>query len=505
MSGTTAPDDVFLEHARLGARNDVLLEFDERTQFPRLHRLFRSYTLVDLAHAVMLVETGVLSRERGAVLLSGLLTIAGMDAKTFPWLESSNSYLVHAEYWLGREIGEDVAGFLQTARSRNDQDAAAERLFQRDLLLRLAGEVAELVSIVLEKAETHADTLMPGYTHMQHAQPWTFGHYLMRQASILTRDLARITDAYPRTNLSALGGVANAGTSWPIDRRRTAALLGHDGLVVNSCDAGEFARDHLEETTAVLAILAGNLGRFATDLYVWHTFEFGYVEVADSLAGTSSIMPQKKNPHALERVKSIGGQAAAWLAMVMACQRPALSTDLDFTFADDVLGRFVEVTHGSLHLMQETMRTLRVHSQRMAANADAYWSTTSHLADELVRQHDISFRSAHQIVAMFVRDALEAGETPRTTSAARLKRAAESIAGFSTDLDDTGLRRLLDGRHFVETRVSEGSVAPLEVRRHAAALKAELAERRAALEAWRARAVTAVDELLAAARRLASA
>src|SRR5205814_1567063 len=150
------------------------------------------------------------------------------------------------------------------------------------------------------------------------------------------------------------------------------------------------------------------------DLYVWHSVEFGYVEVADGLAGTSSIMPQKKNPHSLERVKSVGGQAAGWLATVMACQRPALSTDLDFTFADDVFGRFAEVTYGSIRLMHETLRTLTVHKERMAANADAYWSTTSHLADELVRRHDISFRSAHQIVALFVRRALQAGQTPGT-------------------------------------------------------------------------------------------
>ena len=133
---------------------------------------------------------------------------------------------------------------------------------------------------------------------------------MMRHASVLERDLQRIAGAYPRTNLSALGGAANAGTSWPINRRRVAELLGHDGLVVNSCDAGEFARDHLEEALACLALLMSNLGRLATDLYVWHSWEFSFVQVADGLAGTSSIMPQKKNPHSLERVKAVAGQAA---------------------------------------------------------------------------------------------------------------------------------------------------------------------------------------------------
>ncbi|MDF2766615.1 MAG: argininosuccinate lyase [Rhodospirillales bacterium] len=501
---TSAPhDEVFLENARLGARSDVLIEFEEKAQFSRLHRLCDSYTLVDLAHVVMLIETGILSRERGARLLTGLLRLNGMDAKSFPWLDNSNSYLVHAEQWLGRELGEDIAGLLQTGRSRNDQDAAAERLFQRDLLIRLGAALLDLLDGVLDQAEAHADTLMPGYTHFQHAQPWTFGHYLMRQASILSRDVARLADAYPRTNLSALGGAANAGTSWPIDRRRTAELLGHDGIVVNSCDAGEFARDHIEETTACLAILASDLGRFATDLYVWHSFEFGYVEVADSLAGTSSIMPQKKNPHSLERVKSIGGQATGWLATVMGCQRPAFSTDLDFTFADDLFGRFAEVTYGVLRLMDETVRTLTVNRERMAANADAYWSTTSHLADELVRMHDISFRSAHQIVAVFVRRAIEAGLTPRTVQAKHLAHAAHESAGITTTFSDDKLRETLDGRHFVETRRSEGSVAPDQVRRHAAALRAELSERRRLFVSLQNSIESAVAQLLGIARTLA--
>lgn len=496
-------DDVFLENARLGPRSEVLLEFEEKAQFPRLHRLFASYTAVDLAHAVMMVETGVLRSDRGAALIGALLDIHAMDATTFPWLDNSNSYLVHVEHLLGRTVGEDVAGLLQTARSRNDQDAAAERLFQRDLILKLTGALLDLLDTVLDRAEEHAETLMPGYTHLQHAQPWTFGHYLMRQASMLARDVERFADLYPRANLSALGGAANAGTSWPIDRRRAAALLGHDGIVVNSCDAGEFARDHIEETTACLSILAADLGRFATDLYVWHSFEFGYVEVADGLAGTSSIMPQKKNPHTLERVKAIGGQASGWLATVMGCQHPAFSTDLDFTFADDLFGRFAEVTYGSIRLMDETVRTLKVHDKRMAANADAYWSTTSHLADELVRRHDLTFRVAHQIVGLFVRRAIEAGQTPQTVAAELLAAAAQEVASLPIAIDDAELRLILDGRNFLDTRTSEGSVAPAEVRRHIAAMRQTLAQARTQANRRCASREAARETLLATAAELA--
>jgi len=496
---------IFLEEARLGPRSEVLIAYAEKAEFPKLKRLFEAYTYVDLAHAVMLVETGILEAESGARLIQGLLRIHAMDAKSFPWLAESGSYLVHVEHWLTEHCGSAIAGLLQTGRSRNDQDAAAERLFQRKLILDLGEALAALLKITLDLAQKHAEALMPGYTHLQHAQPCTFGHYLMRQASILERDVQRLHDVYPRTNLSALGGAAIAGTSWPIDRRRTADLLGHDDIVVNSCDAGEFARDHIEETTACLSILAADLGRFATDLYVWSSFEFGFIEVADDLAGTSSIMPQKKNPHSLERVKAIGGQASGWLAIVMGCQRPVLSTDLDFTFADDLFGGFAEATYGSIRLMKETLRTLTVHEQRMASSAASYWSTTSHLADELVRRYGLSFRDSHQIVGLCVRRAIEVGQTPRSVAARLLREAAAELGAPVVDLDDESLHRLLDGRNFVNSRVSEGSIAPAEVLRHAAKVGDLLAAHRAAFDRRRNRASSALSTLVVRARELAGA
>ena len=151
-----------------------------------------------------------------------------------------------------------------------------------------------LQEATLSQATSHADSLMPGYTHLQHAQPTTFGHHLMRYAAAFDRDLDRLAGAFKHVNLGSLGGAAMAGTSWPIDRIRTAKLLGHDGLAINSSDAGGFARDYIEGTVAALSILMANMGRLAKDLYVWSSWEFGYVQVADELAGTSSIMPQRR-------------------------------------------------------------------------------------------------------------------------------------------------------------------------------------------------------------------
>jgi argininosuccinate lyase len=497
--------DLFLEEARLGPRHPVLVEHDEAPKLAYLRRRARDYALVDLAHAVMLVETGILDRERGTRLLGGLLAVLDLGADGFPWDPRSGSYLVQVEHFLTGRLGEDVAGRLQTGRSRNDQDAAADRLYIRDLLLRGVAGVAGLQSVLLDRAREHADTIMPGYTHFQHAQPWTFGHYLMRQASALERDLERLRAAFGRTNRSGLGGAANAGTSWPLDRRRTAELLGHDGLVLNSSDAGVFARDYVEEVVAVLSLLMANLGRLATDLYVWSAWEFSFVEVADGLAGTSSIMPQKKNPHALEHVKAVAGQSIGWMPAILGCQRTVLTTDLDLAFGDDPIAPAGDAVLGALALTTEVVRTLVVHREVMAAKAGAFWSTASHLADELVRRHDLPFRTAHHVVARFVRDAIAGGQGPADASPALLVAAGRELAGIDLSATAAEVRRLLDPRHFVESRVTEGSVHPREVLAHAAQAGEALADH----VRWHAetagRIAGAIETLVARARSLAGA
>jgi len=494
--------DPFLEHARLGARSATLIEYEEIPHLPRLRRRAREYALADLAHAVMLVEEGILSAERGARLLDGLLHILEHGLATFPWNPQVGSYLPQAETYLAARIGDDIAGRLQTGRSRNDQSAAAERLWMRDLLLEVAGDLLALQRAVLARAEEHAETLMPGYTHSQHAQPSTFGHALMRHAGALERDLQRIEGAFARTNLSAQGGAAMAGTSWPVNRARVAALLGHPGLVVNSADAGGFARDHMEEGVACLAVLMSNVGRLATDLFVWHTWEFGFVEVADALAGTSSIMPQKKNPHAFERVKALAGQAIGWLPAMMGCQRTVLSTDLDYAFGDDTLTPMGDACLGSLRLMTEAIATLIVHPDVMAAKAGAFWSTTSHLADELVRRFDLSFRDAHQIVGRFVRDAIAAGQTPETVDATLLQRAAREAGRPEVSLASAEVQRALDARNFLLTRASEGSVNPAHVRAHIAQVRRAVGDHARWHGEATQRASGAIAALIARAREL---
>ena len=496
--------DLFLEEARLGPRDPILIRYDEAPHLRDLATRFRTFALVDLAHAVMMTEEGILTQDRGAKLLAGLLDVLALGPDKFPWDPRSGSYLVQVEHYLTQRVGDDVAGRLQTGRSRNDQDAAADRLFWRDLLLEIAGDLIGLTRALLSQARTHAGTIMPGYTHLQHAQPTTFGHYLARHAGALERDLQRLQGAFSRTNLSALGGAALAGTSWPLNRRRVVELLAHDGLVVNSSDAGVFARDYVEENVACLSVMMSNVGRLATDLYTWHSWEFSFVEVADGLAATSSIMPQKKNPHALERTKALAGQAAGWLPATLACQRGVLSTDLDLYFGDDIAASAGDACLAGLRLMTRVIGSLTVHADVMRQKAGAFWSTASNLADELVRRFDLPFRTAHQVVGRFVRTSIQAGHHPDAASADLFRAAAREITGRDLPMEASALREALDPGHFVETRVTEGSVNPRRVMEHVATLDADVAGHAGWQSQKTAAARQATESLIHRARTLAT-
>ena len=294
-----------------------------------------------------------------------------------------------------------------------------------------------------------------------------------------------------------------AGTSWPVDRRRTAELLGHDDIEVNSSDAGGFARDYIEEIVATISLLMSNLGRLANDLYVWHSWEFGYVEVADGLAGTSSIMPQKKNPHSLERIKALAGQASGWFPAIMAGQHGVVSTDLNYTFADDMMTGIGDATQQALELTVETINTLIIHDERMAKAAGAFWSTTSHLADELVRGYDLPFRVAHHIVGRFVRDSIDSGRTPADVRTEDLAKAAQEMAGIEIDLSVEDLRNKLDARAFLTSRTTEGSVHPRETQAHQKILSLALIEHEREWKDRRRQSDGAIATLLTRARELA--
>jgi argininosuccinate lyase len=247
-----------------------------------------------------------------------------------------------------------------------------------------------------------------------------------------------------------------------------------------------------------------NMGRLAKDLYVWSSWEFGYVQVADELAGTSSIMPQKKNPHSLERIKALSGQANSWLATVLGTQNSVVSTDLDLTFADDALSGMGDATIQSLRLASTSIETIEINAGRMADSAGAYWSTTSHLADELVRRYDVSFRSAHHIIGRFVRDSIAAGKTPADVDANDLFQAGQEMAGIKLDMSTLELREALDAHAFLHSRVSIGSVNPSETNAHAECLRESLKKHRDSCERAKIKVDKSLNDLLHCARSIAA-
>ena len=246
------------------------------------------------------------------------------------------------------------------------------------------------------------------------------------------------------------------------------------------------------------------MGRLAKDLYVWSSWEFGYVQVADELAGTSSIMPQKKNPHSLERIKALSGQANGWLATVLGTQNSVFSTDLDLTFADDALSGMGDATIQSLRLASTSIETIEINAHRMADSAGAYWSTTSHLADELVRRYDLSFRSAHHIIGRFVRDSIAAGKTPADVDADDLLQAGQEMAGITLDMSTLELRDALDAHAFLYSRASIGSVNPSETKAHAESLRESLEKHRDSCEGAKIKVDNSLTDLLHCARSIAA-
>ncbi len=438
----------------------------------------------------MLIEQGILTAEQGHTILGLLREIETLGPERFPMDPAAGAFIEQLERYMTDRAGEDIAGRLHTGRSYIDYDAAVVRLFARNRLLEVIDRLLALQQTLLDVAERHTLTIMPGYTDLQHAQPWTFGHYLLRHVAALDRDLERLEGTFSRTNLSSLGGAALVGTSWPLDRQRVAVLLGHAGIVRHAHDAGELTSDVILEGVSVLSIVMSNLARLAGDLYVWSSQEFGLVELADEYAGTSSIMPQKKNPYALGVVKGLAGQAIGWMPWMQGIFKGATSTDLDYPYVGDLLDQANRSVVTASDLMEGVVRTLFVNVEVMREKAVASWCTASHLADEIVRHRGLSFRSAHRIVGQLVRDAIDASVPPRDVTGGMLDVAAVHTIGRPLGLSDPMVAAALDPLRFVETRRTLGSVHPDETRRMASDARGHLQARHAILSA----AAAAIEE-----------
>ncbi|HXP29796.1 MAG TPA: argininosuccinate lyase [Stellaceae bacterium] len=441
--------------AEIMQRINVSIDFDKR--------LYAQDIAGSQAHCAMLVERRILSPEDGAAIARGLEKIRGeIEAGTFPFRAEHEDIHLNIEARLQELIG-PAAGRLHTARSRNDQVATDFKLWVRDAIDRLDGLMAALQAALIDQAETHAKTIMPGFTHLQVAQPVTFGHHLLAYVEMLGRDRGRLGDARRRLNECPLGAGALAGTSFPIDRDGTAAALGFDRPAANSLDAVS-DRDFALEFLAAAAIAGSHLSRFGEELVIWTSEPYRFIRLSDAFTTGSSMMPQKRNPDAAELVRAKAGRLIGALAALLAVMKGlplAYAKDLQ----EDKLPVFEAADTLELCLAATTgmVRDLTVDAEAMRRVAASGYSTATDLADWLARALGLPFRDAHRVTGAIVKRAEALGCTLADLPLAEMQRIEPRITA--------GVFEVLTVEKSVASRTSFGGTAAANVARAVAAAR----------------------------------
>lgn len=417
------------------------------------------------AHLVMLVEQDIIPRDVGKAIMAELLNLEMLGLKGLELDRSLGLYL-STEKYLVDKLGADVAGKLHTARSRNDLDPANRRMHLRESIRQVIASILELKKVLLEQAEKHTDTVMPGYTHhSQHAQPITYAHYLMCAHDALSRDITRLEQAFAVVNLSPLGGCALAGTGFPVNRDRVAELLGFDGLVENTIDATGLY-DYILQFVSALAIAMSNLGRMGEGIYLWNTAEFGMVEMAPQYCSISSIMPQKKNPVAMEMIRGEATLVANRLnAMMGVLKAIPPGGGREYHYMEWNIQPCVNSVVNCMATMGGMLSTLKINKDVMLHRAAEGFGAVTELADEIVRRTGLSFRHAHHIVGRLCNDAIQTGKKSNEITSAMVDAAAREIISRPLGLAENVVQNALNPVENVRLRETKGGPAPREVRR----------------------------------------
>lgn len=425
-------------------------------------RSFKNMSDINIAHALMLDREKIIPHEDAQKLLQGLLRLEekGPEALTLdPKLED---YYFNIEQNLIADIGIDIAGRLHTGRSRNDLQSTLVRMNIRDEVARLIPLVFELRKKIIKLADENKETVLTGYTHMQPAQPISLSYYFCAIAEAIERDYQRIFAAFNRMNYSTLGGGAFAGTSFPIDREFTARKLGFNGPVYSALD-GVASRDYVLELTGVFAILGSTINRFANDLYIWTTDEFGYIEVDDSVAACSSIMPQKKNPITLEHIRAKTSHLLSGFVSVFGTLKGAHfghSREVSETFT--MFWESARQLEIILELLNATLETLKVKKEGMEDKARKNFCVVTEIADELVKTENIPFRVAHKIVGNLVRMCLDAGLDSSQITTALVNEATKEVTGKETSWSEEHATEVLSPSGSIHGKLSMGGPSPKE-------------------------------------------
>jgi len=445
------------------------------------------------AHLVMLAQQGIVSREDAHTLREALDTICEQDIQKVTYDGTYEDLFFYLNRLIIERCGEDVAGRLHTARSRNDIAMTTYRMRQRECLLDLLAAMLDLRRSLLALVTQHHGTVFAVHTHTQRAQPTTVAHYLLAVVEQVERDAIRLKGAFERTNMNPLGACAITGTGFNIDRTLTSDLLGFAAPTVNTY--GSIATvDYLLESASAAMVLVTGMGRFVQDLLLWSTAEFDYVRLGDGFVQGSSIMPQKRNPVALEHARVIGSKAVGQAQAVMTAVHNTPFGDINDT-EDDlqplVFSMFKDALR-AVRIIAAALRTAEFDAARLEARAGDGWTTLTELADTLVREQGIPFSAAHAISAKFV---AARQNDPGKPLSDILRDASATVLSAPLSYPEAALEEILSARHFVMIRRTWGGPAPDETRRAAAVSNAQLQED----QAWLS---NALDALATARRRL---
>jgi len=418
---------------------------------------------IHYAHLVMLRERNIIGSADARTLREALDAISLGDVKAAPYDSTCEDLYFFIDRILVKACGDAVAGRLHTARSRNDIDMTMYRMRQREFIATLIAAVLELREALLDLAGRHRETLFAAHTHTQPAQPTTIAHYLLGVIEQLERDVTRLRAAFASTNRSPLGSCAITGTGFAIDRQVTSDLLGFDAPTGNTY--GSIATvDYLLESVSAASVMLAGLGRVIHDLLLWCTQEFGYLTLAEGLVQGSTIMPQKRNPVALEHARAIASKALGQGSAIITTVHNTPFGDIVDT-EDDLQPLVASMFRDSLRavaLVAASIRGAELDVAKLESRAAEGGTTLTELADHLVRDHRIPFGTAHAIAAAFLQ---RRREQPGGAASAALAQASSDLLGAPLHYDDEAIARITSARHFVEVRRTPGGPAPTETTR----------------------------------------
>ena len=435
-----------------GATSQLADDFNSSIRFDS--KLYRQDITGSMAHAAMLGAQGIITKEEADALMDGLQTILDdLESGVLAFDMTCEDIHMFVEQELTARIG-DVGKKLHTARSRNDQVALDLRMYLRDEIDTIATQVTELIGVLADRAEEHRATILPGYTHLQRAQPITFGHHLMAYAMMLLRDVDRLADCRRRLNVSPIGCCALAGTTYRTDRRFEAKQLGFDDICLNSLD-GVSDRDFCVELMSALSLLMMHLSRFSEEIILWSSWEFRFVELSDAFTTGSSIMPQKKNPDMAELVRGKTGRVYGDLmALLTTLKGLPLAYNKDMQEDKESVFDACDTVKQCVPVFTGMIATMTVREEQMMKAAQGGFINATDLADYLVRK-GLPFRSAYKISGQIVAACIADDKVLETLP-------LEVYRQYS-DLFEEDLYTHIDLKTCAETRISEGGTSVASV------------------------------------------